>query len=194
MPGLLQRSLILATLSSLPVLTYAAELYKVEMLVFANETGIGTQQEYWPDISPIDVSGAVFPRSWDGHPLEAFEELPRNDLRLSADASRLARSGDYRVLYHGGWLQPIGSRNQARSVRVKASTEGYELDGSISVYRNRFLHAQPNLQLSRHSAARDQTGAYRPAAWMLQDARRMRSNEVHYIDHPHMGILMIIRQ
>ncbi|MET3998893.1 CsiV family protein [Marinobacterium sp. MBR-109] len=199
MPGLLQRTLTLATLSSLTAIASAADLYKVEMLVFANESGIGVNDEYWPDIAPADISGAVFPRSWDGYPLQAFEELPRNDLRLSADASRLTRSGDYSVLYHRGWLQPIGGRQQARSVRVKASTEGYELDGSISIYRNRFLHAQPSLQLSSHGRspqalpATDSDTLYRPAAWLLQDARRMRSNEIHYIDHPQMGVLLIIR-
>lgn len=199
MPGLLQRTITLATLSSLPAVASAADLYKVEMLVFANESGIGTQQEYWPEISPVDTSGAVFPRSWDGYPLQAFEELPRNDLRLSADASRLARSGDYRVLYHSGWMQSIGGKSQARSVRVKASTEGYELDGSISIYRNRFLHAQPNLQLSSYRLApqtlpeTESSDRYRPTAWLLQDARRMRSNEIHYIDHPQMGVLLIIR-
>lgn len=199
MPGLLQRTLTLATLSSLTAIASAADLYKVEMLVFANESGIGSQQEYWPDISPVDTSGAVFPRGWDGYPLESFEELPRNDLRLSADASRLSRSADYRVLYHGGWMQPIGGKSQSRAVRVKASVDGYELDGSMSVYRNRFLHAQPNLQLSHYRPAPqaastgEETQAYRPSAWLLQDARRMRSNEIHYIDHPHMGILLIIR-
>lgn len=199
MPGLLQRTLTLATLSSLTAMASAADLYKVEVLVFANESGIGVNDEYWPDIVPADISGAVFPRSWDGYPLQAFEELPRNDLRLSADASRLTRSGDYSVLYHRGWLQPIGGRQQARAVRVKASTEGYELDGSISIYRNRFLHAQPSLQLSSHGRspqalpATDSDTLYRPAAWLLQDARRMRSNEIHYIDHPQMGVLLIIR-
>lgn len=201
MPGLLQRALMMATLSSLTAMASASELYKVELLVFANENGIGAGEEYWPDFTPVDTSGAIFPRNWDGYPLESFEELPRNDLRLSGDATRLARSGSHRVLYHGGWLQAIGGPSQARPVRIKASTDSYELDGAISVYRNRFLHAQPNLQLSSHVQApqmvsADQTeasGEYRPRAWMLKDARRMRSDEIHYIDHPHMGILMIIR-
>lgn len=199
MPGLLQRTLTLVTLSSLTAMASAANLYKVEMLVFANQNGIGVNEEYWPDIAPADVSGAVFPRSWDGYPLQAFEELPRNDLRLSADASRLTRSSEYKVLYHSGWLQSIGSKSQARPVRIKASTEGYELDGSISIYRNRFLHAQPSLQLSSHGSMQqtlsetDSSDRYSPAAWLLQDARRMRSNEIHYIDHPHMGVLLIIR-
>lgn len=204
MPGLLQRALTLATLSSLTALASASELYKVELLVFANENSLSTDEEFWPDFTPVDTSGAIFPRNWDGYPLEAFEELPRNDLRLSGDATRLARSGSHRVLYHGGWLQAIGGPSQARSVRIKASTDSYELDGSISIYRNRYLHAQPNLQLSSHALVpqrvsaeqTDQTAMpseYRPRAWMLQDARRMRSDEIHYIDHPHMGILMVIR-
>jgi len=201
MPGLLQRTLTLATLTTLPAIACADNLYKVEMLVFANESGIGIQDEYWPDVTPVDTSGAVFTRSWDGYPLAAYEELPRNDLRLGNDAALLARSGRYQVLYHRGWLQSISRSQKAPSVRIKASTGKYELDGSINIYRNRFLHARPNLQLSQHSLpapVSTETDApitpdYRPSAWLLQDARRMRSKEIHYIDHPKMGILLMIR-
>lgn len=201
MPGFLQRTLTLATLTTLPALACANNLYKVEMLVFANESGLGIQDEYWPDVTPVDTRGAVFTRPWDGYPLEAFEELPRNDLRLGKDASLLARSGRYRVLYHRGWLQSIGNSQKAPSVRIRASSGEYELDGRLSIYRNRFLHARPSLQLSQHGQAAvvsaeqasPATSDYRPSAWLLQDARRMRSNEIHYIDHPKMGILLIIR-
>lgn len=201
MPGLLRRTLTLACLATLPSLARADNLYKVEMLVFANESGVGIQDEYWPAQPPVDTGAALFPRPWNGYPLEALEELPRNDLRLSRDASLLARSGRYRVLYHRGWLQSIGSAQRTPPVRIKASSGDYELDGSISLSRQRFLHARPNLQLSRFgqpmatgTVAEDSAPAdYRPTAWLLQDSRRMRSNEIHYIDHPRLGILMIIR-
>lgn len=199
MPALLQRTLLLAIFSSLSAMASAAELYKVEMLVFANESGIGINDEYWPEITPVDVSGAVFLRDWDGYPLQPFEALPENDLRLSADANRLARHSDYRVLYHRGWLQPIGGKQSARAVRIKTSRQGYELDGTITLYRNRFLHAYPTLQLSTLGPPSPplpeaaEGSEYRPTAWLLQEARRMRSNEIHYIDHPRLGVLLIVR-
>ena len=201
MPGLLRRTLTLACLTTLPSLASADNLYKVEMLVFANESGIGIQDEYWPPLPPVDTGAALFPRPWNGYPLETLEELPRNDLRLSRDAALLARSGRYQVLYHRGWLQSIGSAQRTTPVRIKASSGNYELDGSISLSRQRFLHVRPNLQLSQFgqpgpASATAESAApvdYRPTAWQLQDSRRMRSNEIHYIDHPKLGILMIIR-
>lgn len=221
MASLLRRSLALAALSTLPSLAQAAQLYKVEVLVFSHENPNGVEQEYWPERPPLDLSASMLPRPWDGYPLSNLEELPQNDLRLGGDAAALSRSGNYKLLYHRGWLQSVGGKSSAREVRIKADFDDYHLDGSLKVYRNRYLHAQPRLELTSSAPMMMQqtqqferldsetvpTGVETvipldqldsqmsdgPQRWRLDQSRRMRSNETHYIDHPRFGVLLRIR-
>ncbi|GAA0686542.1 peptidoglycan binding protein CsiV [Marinobacterium maritimum] len=214
MASLLRRSLALAALTTLPTVVQAADLYKVEMLVFSHENSNGVEQEYWPEQPPLDLSASLYPQPWDGYPLANFEELPQNDLVLGGDAAALSRSGGYKLLYHRGWLQSIGGKSGAREVRIKADFDDYQLDGSLKVYKNRFLHAQPTLELTASAPLPIQqperlnptetdssievvtpvdnlTGS--TDRWRMTQSRRMRSNETHYIDHPRFGVLLRIR-
>ncbi|MBV0932166.1 CsiV family protein [Marinobacterium weihaiense] len=215
MASSLRRSLALAAMAALPTLTQAASLYKVEMLVFSHEnTAADLQQEYWPQQPPLDLSGAVHTQPWDGYPLANFEELPPNDRFLAGSAAALQRDPNYRVIYHGGWLQSIGAESRAREVRISASQGKFELDGSIRLHKQRFLHAHPVIDLKTHDTgapARNNTpesttdsgqaaltaaalpDAIEDSLWRLDQTRRMRSNETHYIDHPRFGILLRIR-
>ncbi len=212
MASLLRRSLAMAALTTLPILTQAADLYKVELLVFSHEDSNGVEQEYWPQSPPLDLSASLYPQPWDGYPLANFEELPQNDLVLGGDAAVLSRSGGYKLLYHRGWLQSIGGKSGARQVRIKADFDDYRLDGSLKVYKNRFLHAQPTLELTAATPlplqqpvnaegtlpVTDNTPLTSPQPtstqhWRMQQSRRMRSNETHYIDHPRFGVLLRIR-
>jgi hypothetical protein len=214
MASLLRRSLALTVLTTLPFTVQAAKLYKVELLVFSHENSNGVEQEYWPSLPPLDLSASVYPQPWDGYPLANYEELPQNDLQLGGDAAALSRSAGYKLLYHRGWLQSIGSKASARGVRVKADFDQYQLDGMLKIYRNRFLHAQPTLELKtatpwQHTQpqplpnATDDAGirvvtpleesADGRQSWRMDQSRRMRSNETHYIDHPRFGVLLRIR-
>ncbi len=217
MASLLRRSLALAALTTLPALAQAADLYKVEILVFSHENSNGVEQEYWPQLPQLpqlDLSASLQPQPWDGYPLANFEELPQSDLILGGDAAALSGSGDYRLLYHRGWLQSIGGKSGARQVRIKADFDDYQLDGSLKLYKNRFLHAQPTLELTaaaplllqqpEHLNSADTDSAIEVVTpvgeqmdstqhWRMDQSRRMRSNETHYIDHPRFGVLLRIR-
>lgn len=214
MASLLRRSLALAALTTLPVLAQAAQLYKVEVLVFSHENSNGVEQEYWPQLPPLDLTTSVYPQAWNGYPLSNLEELPQNDLMLGGDAAALSRSGGYKLLYHRGWLQSIGGKSRAPEVRIKADFDDYQLDGSMTIYRNRYLHARPVLELTApapvmlQQAERLETSDSGSAVeevtpidyqmestehWRMDQSRRMRSNETHYIDHPRFGVLLRIR-
>ncbi|GAA0784821.1 peptidoglycan binding protein CsiV [Marinobacterium sediminicola] len=214
MAFLLPRSLALAALTSLPATAFAADLFKVEVVVFSHENPNSVEQEYWPQLPPLDLSASLFPQPWDGYPLSSFEELPQNDLVLGGQAAALSRSGNYKLLYHRGWLQPVGGKSSARSIRIKVDFDDLQLDGNIRVYKNRFLHAQPTLELTASpmlnqeqpdvsgsnvgdSGIKTLTPVGEPLdltqRWRMEQSRRMRSNETHYIDHPRFGVLLRIR-
>lgn len=215
MPSLLRRAAALATLSALPALTQAADLYKVEMLVFSHENTAGATEEYWPERPPLELSDSLYPQPWDGYPLSNFEELPKNDLQLGGDAAALSRSADYKLLYHRGWLQSIGSQSRARKVHIKADFEQYQLDGSVRIHKQRYLHAHSKLELKTSGTKQIMTGGAaqnsseqgstvrtvtpvgidttESQSWRMDQSRRMRSSETHYIDHPRFGVLLRIR-
>ena len=159
----------------------------------------------------------------------AFLALPAAQRELHAVARALARSQGLTVLFHESWLQPVPAR--ARSVPLlihsPAATGVYpELQGSIRLYRERYLHLETALWLNTRgdylehnttmptpplppslsgagdeagSAVEDESGnaagdvvvryPYRHAV-TLQQQRRMRSGELHYIDHPMLGLLI----
>lgn len=216
MAPLLRRTLALATLAALPGLARAADLYKVEVVVFSHQDPAALAEEYWPERPPLALDAGVYPQPWDGYPLTEFEELAPNDLELAGAAATLARQPDYQLLYHRGWLQPIAGPAQTRAVRIRAQVGDTRLDGLLKLHKNRYLHARPQLELSEPAAPLPPTpGAPEPVRpldtdgtapltlvtaaplteqrWQLDQSRRMRSKETHYIDHPRFGVLLHIR-
>ena len=149
--------------------------------------------------------------------LEEFErELFRegwrwqyDELSLRTAAVRIRRSGDYAVVHHGKWLQPVPPRDSAAPLLIQlgAADDAYELEGSVSVTLGRFLHfatqvwlrkAPPDTQSAPVPAGEGEPasgdGSHADAAdyVLLSESRRMRPGELHYLDHPWLGILVRI--
>ena len=141
-----------------------------------------------------------------------------DDLSLRTAATRMRRSGDYAVMHHGRWLQAVPPRDDAAPLLIQVGAQmpdaSFELEGSVSVTLGRFLHfaaqvwlrqvppdslAAPNLardeSISRpDSAPVDAEGSKMDPARhvLLSESRRMRPGELHYLDHPWLGILVRI--
>lgn len=68
------------------------------------------------------------------------------------------------------------------------------IDGTIRLIRKRFLHVEADfLYRAPFTEDKDNLLARRqwPQAFRLQESRRMRSREVHYLDHPMFGVLIL---
>ena len=74
-----------------------------------------------------------------------------------------------------------------------------ELDGTIKVVLGRYLHVYTDLAYRKPyrinaSASENALGRERVLAdFSVKSHRKMRSKTLHYIDHPHLGILVEIR-
>jgi hypothetical protein len=144
----------------------AAKTYTIEVLAFS-QSGQSTGGEWWPsDPGQPNLHLANTPRS-----------LGSSSKRLSGIASRLSKKAGYRVLLHQAWRQTVISPKNAKPLRL---TSGSALDGTIKVSVKRYLHVDLDLLLKSGKGYR------------LQSKRRMRSKEIHYIDHPMMGVLVLI--
>jgi hypothetical protein len=143
-------------------------------------------------------------RSWQWLDAETFT--------LSSQAARLARTREYRVLLHGRWLQPVPPRNAPQPLLVQTGPrygDAFALEGFFAVTLGRYLHFRADLAYREPLMGRNPltralapTGLatseppdleLTPAGYMhLSESRRMRSEELHYLDHPKLGVLVRI--
>lgn len=195
----------------------AIKEYDIEIIVFKslrpNDDG-----EVWPidqsrwfneqdlDIQPLPET--------DVEPLEKTLEdedqdlwLPKETYRLVNEANALSRSAGYRMLAHFAWRQPVVDRKhaQARPIQEVVNQFGaVQLDGSVRVAVERYLHLYLDLQLHIETdTATDTANDKTPATeydevkidfpeLKLTEHRRMRSKELHYFDHPYFAVLALI--
>ena len=141
--------------------------YDVEIIVFRNRAG-QADGEQWP-AADATMPDAYRPPARDA----AVTDLAAAPRRLQRIADALNRSGAYRVLEHRAWRQTAHDRSRAVPLPVNAA--GGQLDGTVTLVRERFLHLDVDLMLQ--------------STYSLQEKRRMRSGELHYFDHPVFGVI-----
>ena len=168
----------------------AATWYSVEVLIFQNLNVTGAEDELWPESPELPDLTDVVELGPGG-----LSQMGSGAFSLRRVASRMQSSGLYRPLLHVGWSQAGYSRTRARRVHVHSGlsnpySSGFDsIDGWISVTRARYLHLEADLVLNGNLVPSDVAQAEH---FRLTAKRRMRSREVHYIDHPMFGLLVNI--
>ena len=216
--------------------------YQVEVLAFARQ-GLPTQ-EYWrldqhPQFVPDNAihpssETPLLPENADridvtASSMGSWKTLPQDQLILIDMLNRMEKTGNYRLLYHNAWIQPIRERSRAfpiyitggKQVPLIAATQPQDLDyglppiesddanspalddsadpvmsapaatqpelqGTIRLHLSRYLHVEPDLWYTS-------TSSEGVPFWVrINQNRRMRSDELHYIDHPLFGLLVRI--
>ena len=111
-------------------------------------------------------------------------------LELEAVAARLNREG-YTLLWHQAWVQPPAQAPRDGDGVPLAVLAAFgqgpvtpELSGRLSFSQRRFLHL--GLQLELHSPA--------GLTARLEQQRRIRPGAEHYFDHPHIGVIVLVRE
>lgn len=184
-----------------------APWYDIELILFKQGAAGIESTENWPeDPGSPDWSEAVSlrPQPPAADPLQPYSLLPKAEWRLNAEFNALRRSRDgFEPLFHQAWRQQVAtSRNAERLYlgpnRVRNSdTLPPPFEGLIKISVSRYLHvdldillrgANNNLPFNTLEALPSPTrGSIR-----FHATRRMRSGELHYIDHPRMGALIMI--
>lgn len=154
----------------------------------------------------------------------AFSSRAANS-SLQAILRSLRRSSRFTVLSQQSWVQPIGS--EPTPILIQAGQrydDRFEVEGTLSFTRSRFLHLQTNLWytvfeprsgesnpflagfqsnlsdeiLSQHpelvKVERERGQYFAARTHPMFQSRRMRSDELHYIDHPLFGIVVRINR
>lgn len=190
--------MIIAVVSAPAVIAETDDLsrgYEIELLIFRNlvEADGG---EVWP----VDYSD-WFEESADSEQADtparaAANWLPKSRFRLTAQRNALARSAPYRPIAHFAWRQSVTDRQRAKPLEVPAGNRNPErayVDGLVRVSVERYLHLDLNLRLHLPATTTEAAALeYGVPEIRLRQKRRMRSNELHYFDHPRFGVIALI--
>ncbi|HWV14213.1 MAG TPA: CsiV family protein [Cellvibrio sp.] len=191
--------------------------YQVEMIVFARSEN-PAQQESWPhniQLSyPADVTALKPAETGDN---SGFSLLKTSERQLNPQVSSIAKSGSYSLLFHQAWRQLISAQTSSILINGgKIFNNHYELEGSIDLSVAQYLKLQTNLWLTQFTPVNsvndlganwpelpplphtDITPADQAPDYLvkrivkLKQERSIRSQEIHYIDHPLLGIIIKI--
>lgn len=131
-----------------------------------------------------------------------FEMLGPSDLTLTAACDKLERLDAYTVLVHGGWIQEGLPEQEAHGIDMSLFGEP-TISGTLQFHVNRFAHLAAALDYHASAdqslppeAERSETGGkpMNPSgSFELRQTRRIRSGELHYLDHPAFGLLVVVR-
>lgn len=153
---------------------------------------------------------------------DSFIQLPSSQSDFQQTNRVLRQSPEHRLMFHGVWRQPMLDPGEATPIFVSGGErfgDYQELMGSLEVRFNQnrdrivvnadlwlsefsTLPAGENgwhlplppqeFRMTRTSAAQDTFQYYPTRVFHMEQSREMRSTEFHYLDHPAMGIVVLI--
>ena len=161
----------------------------------AREAAAAENEPTVPRARPVPEPAAERPR-----PL--FRVLRADELELHNALRTLDRVAAYTPLAHGGWVQ--AALSPERAVPLDLSRLGVVNPvGTVQLHLSRFLHvtvdlvyrAQPRSPPAQVSTPGDVLEELNlPPRHALRVQRRVRTGEIHYFDHPAVGLLVVIQR
>jgi hypothetical protein len=193
--------------------------YQVELIIFARNNEASAQQENWPKNISLAYPENLMNLSPAGsNNSNGFNMLQPEARQLNSQANSIAKSGSYSLLFHQAWKQMITRKNTSILIQGGKIFNGhYELEGSISLSVSLYLQLQTNLWLTQFAPAATDvndgwpelpaipgTGSIITGSVInetipefvtkrivkINQQKNMRSVDIHYIDHPLVGIII----
>ena len=182
--------LVLSIVCSAPVFAAQPKSYDVEIVIFTFRHP-GDNGEQWPMLLPQETGPAGIYSS------DQISELPVDTYRLNGISNGLRQSSAYAVVFHKAWRQPAYDNANAVGypVHAVAGSGRNNIEGSVRLTRERFLHLDANLLMvpeSSHNTVVDLNTPYTSPVFELREKRRIKSNVIHYFDHPRFGMIATV--
>src|SRR3990167_7883938 len=171
--------ILLFGLSYASAYVYAApvNIYQVELIIFSHLTETALNSEQWPRLQGNEINNtntvSLKPVNGSG---SYFTLLPSHDFQLTQEQKNLHHNPNYHTLLHLAWRQPIYEPRYSQGVQIHGNT----VNGTLKLSVRRYF----DLTIDLLFASSDKY-------FRLQQSRRMRSNELNYIDFPLYGVLKI---
>ena len=153
---------------------------------------------------------------------EPYFQLPAVESDFQQTNQTLQRSPDHRLLFHGNWRQVVTQKSDTSPILIEgglAYGNQHELQGSLTIRFNQNedrVVLDANLWLTEFSivqnteeswslplipqdlknkrSALESTLSYFPNnVYHMNQTRDMRSMEFHYLDHPGLGLVVLVK-
>lgn len=176
---------------------------QVEVIVFQSLALRGWTEEYWPDILELPNTENTTQFNANDHYARLLSE---DQFTLKNEVEKMTTDKGYDVLAHFAWRQDALPKEQALPILVDQLVQQRRLEssilfGTIRMYQERFAHVEVNLELDRQipKAVLERFTAHQQLdidwlteGWRFQinESRRVRYGEIHYLDHPIFGVLI----
>ena len=179
--------------------TVAATEYDFELIIFEDKSGRYRNSEQWQTSAEF-IAQTGRSNTTSTPATAGIKQI--EGIGLGGYAKKLKSSKRYRVLVHKAWRQTGLSHKDAfdipidsRSASGAQTGDGNNIHGSIKIVLGRYLHIYTDMiyQQPRTDAAptRYDKQAQLYKQYPIKSHRRMRSKELHYLDHPMVGILVM---
>lgn len=202
-------ALCLLVLSS-SATAFAKEItgYEVELIIFENANGRYLNSEDWSyndSVHQIKENVAHNDTSTDAE----YQELQWSSAKLAKNLEHLLKNENYKVLVNKRWKQTGLDRKETLSIPVgrviKQATKSAGDDiigninpdsgldsyvtGDVQLIMSRYLHFDVNLKYFKPML--NSRAEYEFKSFPIVSERRMKSREVHYMDHPLIGVVVL---
>ena len=190
-PHRLLAALLFASLVAALATPVAAQTtnYRVELVLFTHRDAASQPVAHWPAREPLPGTANAIDLA---NPAAGFRALGTDAFTLRDAAERMRRSGRYDIVGHYVWEQPGLGEKAAQPVRIVggklAGQDVAQVEGAVTLILGRYLHIRSDLLLRMPAL----TGEHHWNEVRVQERRRMRSRELHYLDHPLLGMLVQI--
>lgn len=201
--------LLAITLSAHPLKASAVDTpnYTLEVIIFDTYALKSWTEEYWPEnLEALNYQDNPFLTDLlSGHTVRDQANIRNQPLELNSVAQKMTPAKGYKILFHKAWSQDTGSDNQMPTLIIESAQGASQLAGTVKLYKSRFAHVDFDLRLERRIPERIKTEFLAqqkfnpqdiaPDSWtfQLKESRKIRPNQLHYIDHPLFGILVQLR-
>lgn len=170
--------------------------YKLELIVFETTALKGWTEEYWPQEDPLSLED-----------VQPKKPLPRKYFMLKEVAHKMLPSKGYHIIFHQAWLLKGKPENQAKPILIENLPQNKyqtQLTGQLFFYKSHYNHADLQLQIEKYIPIRIKAKFAKheqinldqlPDTWRfnIQESRKLRPGQLHYIDHPIFGALIKIK-
>jgi len=185
--------------------------YIIELIIYEDTKGRYINSEDWSfndQLQHTDNQPTGQPSDTDPE----FQLLDWEKAKLNSSLKKITTHAPYRVLLNQRWKQTGLDRKHAINIAIDTRAEIPQDDslsetgentpptltpevaesyitGNVRLIMSRYLHF--NVRLEYYRPTTDETGAVSYRHFPIVSERRMKSKEVHYIDHPLVGIIVL---
>lgn len=182
----IMNTLILLLITGTAAFASNAQKYDVEVIIFEDAHSRYINSESWNHSEePVDGESNFDRLNLDKDNTPVYQNLKPGILK--SEYNRIKNSAEYNVLLYSAWRQTGLEAKKAFRIELSKlknadnSSSQNTITGQLKVVLARYLHFYGQLNYQQNNIN-----------YPMAVQRRMRSEELHYIDHPLVGILVQI--